>query len=341
HWRSWYGHSPEEPAVTVATEDRIHIEPVAAREDVATEQQRLLAALAEDPPRIPSFYHYDAVGSALFTEITRQPEYYLTRSELALLQRHAPDIAAATRASVLVELGPGDATKTRLLLDALNDRETLVTYAPFDVDHGLLERVARELANEYPELRIHALAGNFLHGLAALPDGERRLVAFLGSTIGNLQPAATVEFVRGLRRQLDAADHFLLGVDLIKDVRRLEAAYNDAAGVTPRFSRNILAALNRRFGFDFEPEAFAHRSVWSAAEHRIETSLVARSPQRIRSEDLDFELDLAAGDPIRTEISTKYDRPIVEAVLAEAGLATVGWLTDPDGSFALALTRRS
>lgn len=325
--------------MTVTIEDRIHIEPVAAEADGASEREHLRAALSEDPPRIPSYFHYDAEGSALFAEITRQPEYYLTRSELALLRRHGAEIAATARASTLVELGPGEATKTRLLLDAFGEQGALTTYAPFDVDRTLIERVTAELAAEYPQLRLHGLVGNFLTCLDSMPEDEGRLVAFLGSTVGNLQPDATEEFLRHLRRELSATDHFLLGVDLIKDVATMEAAYNDDAGVTPRFSRNILAVMNRQFGFDFDLQAFAHRSVWSAVEHRIETSLVAESAQHVRSEDLGVELELAAGDPIRTEISTKYDRPIVERMLAHAGLEMASWLTDAEGSFALALAR--
>lgn len=325
--------------MTVTTEDRIHVAPVAAREDAAAERERLRAALAEDPPRIPSHYHYDARGSALFAEITRQPEYYLTRSELALLRRHGAEIAATTRACTLIELGPGEATKTRLLLDALRDQGTLTTYAPFDVDRTLVERLAGELAAEYPRLTIHGLVGNFLTHFDSLPADDRRLVAFLGSTIGNLQTDVAVAFLRRLRRELTATDHFALGVDLIKDIGKMEAAYNDAAGVTPRFSLNILAVMNRRFGFDFDLAAYAHRSVWSVAEHRIETSLVAVSTQQVRSTELDVELELAAGDHIRTEISTKYDRPIVEEMLAAADLEMVSWLFDPRGSFALALAR--
>lgn len=325
--------------MTVTTEDRIHIEPVAAPEDGASERQRLRATLSENPPRIPSHYHYDARGSALFAEITRQPEYYLTRAELALLRRYGEEIATATRAGALIELGPGEATKTRLLLDALRDHDTLATYAPFDVDRALVERVAAELAAEYPQLAIHGLVGNFLTRLDSMPAGERRLVAFLGSTIGNLQQDAAGAFLRRLRRELAAADHFLLGVDLIKDVATMEAAYNDDAGVTARFSLNILAVMNRQFGFDFDLEAFTHRSVWSSAEHRVETSLIAASAQRVRSTELEVELDLAAGDAIRTEISTKYDRPIVEEMLVGAGLEMASWLSDDDGSFALAVAR--
>jgi L-histidine N-alpha-methyltransferase len=320
------------------TAERVRIESHLHPDPISKQGRELIAALSEKPRHIPSQYFYDARGSELFEAITRQPEYYPTRAEAELLQHAASRIATRTRPAMLVELGSGAATKTRTLLDALDGLGTLDTYVPFDVDLTMVERVASEIVAEYPELRVHGVAGNFLQDLRAIPAASSRLIAFLGSTIGNFDVYQAEQFLRALRRQMTPADHFLLGVDLIKDRATIEAAYNDHAGVTAEFNRNILHVLNARFGFDFEPPAFEHRAVWVAAQHRVELTLVPTRTQTVHSAELNFALTLAAGEPILTEVSTKYDRDLVDAMLQSAGFTLHDWLTHEDGLFGLALT---
>lgn len=298
-----------------------------------------MAAWNERPRRIPTRHFYDPRGSKLFEEITRLPEYYLTRAEAALLAGRAREIAALSDPTALVELGSGAATKTRLLLDALADGEGFALYVPFDVDPTMVRRTAEELTAEYPRVSVHGVVGNFLSDLELIPAGGRRLVAFLGSTIGNLQRRRAERFLHDLRRLLEERDRFLLGVDLIKDRSTLEAAYNDSRGVTAEFNRNILWVLNRRFGFDFDPPQFEHRATWNAERHRIETALVSRRDQIVRSDQLGVTTELESGEEIRTEISAKYDRRIVQALLAAGGFRLEEWMVDDEELFALALAR--
>jgi L-histidine N-alpha-methyltransferase len=221
------------------------------------------------------------------------------------------------------------------------ERQRLLSrYVPIDVDVAMLERVATELVAEFPALTVHAIAADFDHSLDRLPRGPRRLVAFLGSTIGNLRPADEAPaLLRSIRSRMRVSDHFLLGVDLIKDRARLEAAYDDARGVTAEFSRNILRVVNRIAGADFDPEAFQHVAVWDERNQWMDIRLLAESAQRVRLRSLDLEIEISAGEEIRTEISAKYDRPKAEALLAAAGLAPLEWITDDENLFALALAR--
>lgn len=319
------------------TAERLRIDNRLYPDPISKQGVELIAALSARPRRIPSQYFYDAHGSELFETITDQPEYYPTGAEAQLLHRAAPLIAATTRPSVLVELGSGAATKTRTLLDALTAVGTLQTYIPFDVDRTMVERVAREIVAEYPGLSVHGVAANFLYDLHAIPPGENRLIAFLGSTIGNFDPPQADAFLAALHAQMRPGDHFLLGVDLIKDRAVIEAAYNDAAGITAEFNRNILRVLNRRFGFDFDPAAFEHRAVWSEAHHRIEMRLRSLHEQTVHSAVLNFAFHLESADEIQTEISTKYDRALVEDMLQTSGFTLIDWMTLDDQLFGLAL----
>jgi L-histidine N-alpha-methyltransferase len=299
------------------------------------------AGLTATPKILPPKWFYDEDGCRLFDEITRLPEYYPTRAERAILAERARDIASHTAADTLVELGSGTSEKTRLLLDALSTHGTLRRFVPFDVSEPTLRDAAAAIEVEYPGVDVHAVVGDFERHLDRLPTGGTRLVAFLGSTIGNLDPAGREDFFGAIGAGMGADDALLLGTDLVKDPRRLEAAYDDAAGVTAAFNRNVLVVLNRELGADFAPDRFEHVARWNPAEEWIEMRLRSAGDQAVRVTQLDLEVEFAAGEEMRTEISAKFRRDRVEAELAAAGLAVVAWWTDPDGDFALSLSRPS
>ncbi len=303
-------------------------------------RDELRASLSERPRRIPSKYFYDERGSELFERICELPEYYPTRTERALLERHAAEIVAASGAEELIELGSGAATKTEILLDAMAAAGSLRLYVPFDVSHAMVEAVARRLAARYPELEIHGLVGDFLGHLGKIPSGGRRLAALLGGTIGNLYPGQARRFLTEVAESLAPGDSFLLGVDLIKQVAVIEAAYNDSEEVTAEFNRNILQVVNRLTGGDFDPGAFRHRAFFNVQDHRIEMRLVSRRDQAVHLPGLDLDLEIAAEEEILTEISTKFDRARTETLLAASGFELVRWYTDPEDLFALSLSRR-
>ena len=319
---------------------RITIEVALGRVDPRTELAALAAALGESPRRIPSRYFYDRRGSELFERITELPEYYPTRSERRLLAGAADEIARSTGAEELVELGSGAATKTRILLDAMARAGNLRTYVPLDVSETMVRRSAEQLAAAYPGLNVHGLVADFHHHLDHIPAGEPRLVIFLGSTIGNLQREEAVTFLRGIAAPMAPGDYFLLGVDLIKEPAVIEAAYNDSAGLTAEFNRNILRVVNRLAGGDFDPERFAHRAFFDPENRWIEMRLVARGAQTVRLGQLDVTLELADGEEVLTEISCKYERSQVELMLAAGSFALDRWFVDDDGLFGLALAQR-
>ncbi len=282
-------------------------------------------------------YFYDHRGSQLFERITELPEYYLTRAERAILAARMPALMRALRPATLVELGAGSAAKTRLILDAMRDAGSAACYVPLDVSASFLAETAARLRAAYPGLRVEPVAADFTERLPLAPAlPHPRLVAFLGSTIGNFTACEAVRLLSRVRAVLGPADRLLLGADLRKDPARLEAAYDDAAGVTAEFNRNLLVVLNRELDADFVPGAFGHRAVYDRAQHRIEMHLVARGPQRVRIPGAGT-YTFADGETVRTEISCKYDRPALEDMLARAGLCTDRWFTDPAGDFALAL----
>jgi L-histidine Nalpha-methyltransferase len=295
------------------------------------------AGLTATPKTLPPKYFYDARGSELFEEITALPEYYLTRAETAILERHSTDIAALSRCASLVELGSGTSAKTRLLLRALLDGGTLRQFVPFDVDPAVLTEASQALAQEYPGLQVTPFLGDFEQDLGQIPASGRRTIAFLGSTIGNLGPAARKAFLAQVGAALRPGDTFLLGTDLVKDPARLERAYDDAAGVTAEFNRNVLRVINRELGADFAVEEFEHVAVWDEADEWIEMRLRSGRDQVVTLRALDLSVPFAAGEEMRTEISAKFRREGVEAELAAAGLRAVRFWTDPDGDFGLTL----
>jgi L-histidine N-alpha-methyltransferase len=296
-----------------------------------------LAGLTARPKSLPPRWFYDERGSMLFDEITRLPEYYPTRAERAVLAARADEIAAASGAEVLVELGSGTSEKTRLLLAALRDAGTLRRFVPFDVDPSVLRAAGAAITAEYPEVEVAAVVGDFTCHLGQLPREGRRMIAFLGSTIGNLEPGPRAAFLRELAATLDPGDSFLLGTDLVKDPERLVRAYDDAAGVTAAFNRNVLAVLNRELDAAFDPDLFEHVARWDAEQEWIEMRLRSRIDQRVRVAALGLDVRFAAGEELRTEVSAKFRRAGVEAELAAAGLRLTHWWTDPDGDFGVSL----
>lgn len=297
------------------------------------------AGLTAPRRTLPSKWFYDARGSALFEEITRLPEYYQTRTEARILEAVADDVVAAVRPEELVELGSGSSRKTRLLLDALHRHGGGDRYVALDVSRGALEEALATLRAAYPWLETVGVVGDFDHHLTALPRRGRGLVVFLGSTIGNLDPGGQARFVADLAAGLGPGDGFLLGVDLVGDPAVLVPAYDDAAGVTAAFNRNLLEVLRRELDAEIDVAAFRHVARWDAAMARIEMLLEATRPTTLRFPTLELEVPVAAGEDIRTEISSKFTRPHVEGLMAGAGLTLTRWHTDPDDRFALVLAR--
>jgi L-histidine N-alpha-methyltransferase len=296
-----------------------------------------LAGLTAAPKSLPPKWFYDERGSELFDKITRLDEYYPTRAERAILRDAGPAIAAASGASTLVELGSGSADKTRLLLDALSEAGTLRRYVPVDVSESALIAGARRILARYPGLIVHAVVSDFEEHLG-LPDADGpRLVAFLGGTIGNLVPAQRAEFLAALRARLNPADSLLLGTDLVKDPAVLVAAYDDAAGVTAAFNKNILHVLNTELGADFDPDTFEHVALWDAEAEWIEMRLRSTLPQLVRLPEIGLTVSFDEGEQMRTEISAKFRADGVAAELTAAGFALRSWRTDPAGRFGLSL----
>jgi L-histidine Nalpha-methyltransferase len=317
-------------------ENRVQTQPPAYLEALRADVR---AGLAARPKTLPPKYFYDARGSELFDEITRLPEYYLTRAETAILDRHAADIAALSECESLVELGSGTSAKTRLLLRALLDGGTLREFVPFDVDPAVLAEASEALSAEYPGLRVAPFLGDFTRDLGAIPAAGRRTIAFIGSTIGNLEPAERATFLARVGAALRPGDTFLLGTDLVKDTGRLLRAYDDAAGVTAEFNRNVLRVINRELDADFAVEEFEHVAVWNADREWIEMWLRSARDQQVTIRALDLTVSFAAGEQMRTEISAKFRRERIEAELAAAGLKTLRFWTDPDGDFGLTLAQ--
>jgi L-histidine N-alpha-methyltransferase len=301
------------------------------------------AGLTAEQKHLPPKWFYDDVGSQLFDEITRLPEYYPTRRETEILTREAASIARRTDARSLVELGSGTSTKTKLLLDALAAHGTLARIVPFDVCEPVLRMAGPELEARYPGVQVHAVVADFEEHLDRLPIGHgdgSALVAFLGGTIGNLRPVERATFLSQLSDRLGSGDHLLLGTDLVKDPRRLVAAYDDAQGVTAAFNRNVLTVLNRELRGDFDVDRFAHVAVWDAEEQWIEMHLRSAGRQQARLHDLDLDVSFADGEHLHTEISAKFTRGRIEGELTAAGLEIVELMTDDAGDFALTLAAK-
>lgn len=293
--------------------------------------------LTRTPKMLPPKWFYDSVGSDLFDQITRLPEYYPTRTEAQILRRRSPEIVAAAGADTLVELGSGTSEKTRMLLDAMRDSGQLRRFIPFDVDAGVLRAAGDAIGQEYPGIEIDAVCGDFEEHLGKIPAVGRRLVAFLGSTIGNLTPGPRANFLASLAETLQPGDSVLLGTDLVKDAERLVSAYDDSAGVTAAFNRNVLSVVNRELDADFDLDAFAHVAKWNADEERIEMWLRADAPQRVRVAALNLDVAFGAGEEMLTEVSCKFRADGVADELAKAGLRQTHWWTDEAGDFGLSL----
>lgn len=306
----------------------------ARRAQLVTDVQR---GLGTRPRTVPSKYFYDAYGSDLFDQITRLPEYYPTRTERGILHAHADAIAATTEAEMLVELGSGTSEKTRLLLDALTAQGSLGRFVALDVDPDVLGNAAGELRDRYPGLSIETVEADFEQPLPSIAHDGPRLIAFLGSTIGNLTPSERQRFLEGIADQLAPGDHFLLGADLVKSAARLIPAYDDAVGVTAAFNRNVLSVLNAELGANFEVQSFEHVVRWNATEEWIEMWLRATRAMTVELPGADLVIRLESAEEIRTEISAKFRCEGLRAELVSAGLRVVECLTDPDGDFALVL----
>jgi L-histidine N-alpha-methyltransferase len=291
------------------------------------------------PRSIPSKYFYDAVGSELFDEITRIPEYYLTRTETSILAEIAATLMEEVQPDELIELGAGSAEKTRMLLDAMLEHTNGRRYVPIDISMSALEDAVRSLCEDYADLAIDGLVADFDSHLHEVARKGRRLVCFLGSTIGNLVRSERIVLFREIAEMLGRGDGFLLGVDLVKDPTALIAAYDDQAGLTAAFTRNILTVVNRELGADFPVESFIHRPVWNASESRMEAWLEAPHPISVTIPDLEMSVDLAAGERIHTEVSCKFTETMVSEEFAEAGLMIENWYTDPRSWYALVLAR--
>lgn len=326
----------------VRTVDRVTVRSYLEAEAGSSLADDALDGLTRPFKELPPKHFYDAVGADLFDQICDLPEYYPTRAEREILELRSAEIAALTGAAELVELGSGTAAKTRVLLDALADAGTLRRYVPFDVTEGMVVDVAAAIADEYPGVEVHGIVGDFerhLHHIPEALEGAPRILAFLGGTIGNFTPGSRRGFLRSLGEVLGDGDHLLLGTDLVKDPVVLEAAYDDSAGVTAAFNRNLLTVLNRELDADFDPEAFDHVAFFDREHEWIEMRLRAQRRMVVPIRGLDLEVTFEAREELRTEISAKFTRERLEQDLQAAGLVLVDLLTDPQERFALTLAR--
>jgi L-histidine Nalpha-methyltransferase len=331
-------HTEPEPAVDGAIRIESHLDGAHERSLADDVLDGLTRPFKELPPK----HFYDARGAELFDEICELPEYYPTRAERAILERHAGEISELTGAVELVELGSGTASKTRVLLDALHEDGTLQRYIPVDVTESMVRECAAELTDEYPGLRVHGVIGDFERHLGEVPDAlGARIVAFLGGTIGNFPPGSRRRVLREIAALLGPDDHVLIGTDLVKDPAVLEAAYDDAQGVTAEFNRNVLRVVNRELGADFEPDDFEHVALFDREHEWIEMRLRARRAHTTHVRDLDLPVHFQEGEEMRTEISAKFTGERIDGDLAAAGLELVRRFTDGDELFALTLARRS
>jgi L-histidine N-alpha-methyltransferase len=314
----------------------VHLIPADAERSLRRDARRGLTA---NPRWLQPKWFYDARGSDLFEQITQVPEYYPTRAERSILAARAAAIARHTGAHTLVELGSGSSEKTRLLLDSLQEAGTLRQYVPLDVSETALREAVAAIHGDYPTLAIHGVVADFTAHLARIPGQTPRLVAFLGGTIGNFLPDERADFLGALRDTLVLGDWLLLGSDLVKDPGVLVPAYDDAAGVTADFNRNVLSVLNRELGADFNLENYQHVAIWDPDNEWMEMRLRAISTASVTLPVLDLDIVLQAGEEIRTEISAKFRREGVGGELANAGFEMESWWTDPEGLFALCLAR--
>jgi L-histidine Nalpha-methyltransferase len=325
-----------DPALPAAIQIDSHLDGGEER----TLAEDVLDGLTRPFKELPPKHFYDARGAELFDQICELPTYYQTRTERAILTAAAADVAALTGAVELVELGSGTASKTRVLLDALHETGNLVRYVPIDVTESMVRDCAEELTVEYPGLQVHGVIGDFERHLDRVPPaGGPRLVVFLGGTIGNFPPGSRRRFLRQIGSLLGPEDHLLMGTDLVKDPRVLEAAYDDPEGVTAEFNRNVLHVLNRELDADFEPADFEHVALFDDRHEWIEMRLRALRDHTVMVRALGLPVHFDAGEELRTEISAKFTPQRLEGDLDAAGLRLVRWFTDPDDLFALTLSQ--
>ena len=328
------------PASAAVSAERFTVQSLLGPGDERSIADDVLDGLTRPFKELPPKHFYDRAGAELFERICQLPEYYPSRTERAILRGGAASIAEATQAAELVELGSGSASKTRLLLSALADVGTLRRYVPIDVTEGVIHRVASALVEEYPSLTVHGIVGDYERHLECVPAAlGPRIVAFLGGTIGNFTPGSRRRFLRGIARSLGPDDHLLLGTDLVKDPDVLEAAYDDRAGVTAAFNRNVLHVINRELDADFVPELFDHVAFFDREHEWIEMRLRAQRRMTVRIARLQLSVEFAPREELRTEISAKFTLPKLEADLAAAGFELVELLTDENDLFAVSLAR--
>jgi L-histidine Nalpha-methyltransferase len=323
--------------------DEIRIESWLSEVEDRSLANDVLDGLTKPFKEIPPKHLYDTRGSELFDRICALPEYYPTRTEQAILADRAQEIVDVTGATELVELGSGAADKARILLDAMAAAGTLERYVPFDVSEQVVRDAAEQLVEEYDGLHVHGVVGDFERHLERVPptNGDARVVALLGGTIGNFPPGTRRRFLRKVGALLGPDDRLLLGTDLVKDPAVIEAAYDDSEGVTAEFNRNVLHVINRELGADFVPEAFEHIAFFDRQREWVEMRLRAQRPCSVMIEAIGLRVEFAAGEELRTEISAKFTRARVAADYRAAGLQLEGWYTDPDELFALSLASRA
>jgi L-histidine Nalpha-methyltransferase len=326
----------EPPALTEGVTVDVHLPRGGPLSGIAADvRMGLSAPFKELPPK----YFYDERGSQLFERITELPEYYPTRAERAILEARAREIVDTAGTSMLIELGSGSAAKTRCLFEAMRDTDALEAYVPVDISEEITRDTATRLRDEYDGLRVHGVVCDYETHLERIPREPGGLIAFLGGTIGNFHPPVRRSFLARIASLMYPEDRFLLGTDLVKDRGRLEAAYNDSAGVTAEFNRNVLYVLNRELGADFDPGAFAHRAFWDEVNSWIDVRLRSLAAQTVTIPAIDMRFEFAEREEMRTEISAKFTRRQLEAIYGEVGLELVAWWTDPEGLFALSLAR--
>lgn len=324
-------HTSREPTFDVRLEDGWHARALA---------REVAAGLATIPKRLSPRWLYDERGSELFERITRLPEYYLTEAEREILLRHSDEIAAATGAETLVELGSGTSDKTRALLDAFADAGTLRRFVPLDVSEPTLRDAAEGLAARYPTLQVHGVVGDFHQHLGALPSAGVAVLAFLGSTLGNFYPRERARFLRAVSAWMTPRSYFLLGVDLVKPLERILQAYNDAAGLTAEFTLNLLQVINRELDADFDLEAFEHVGLWDPLHTRVDLRLRALCEQSVHVARAGLTVEFGRHEELQAEISTKFTLPQIAGELRAAGLDVVRTWTDHQKDFAIVLARR-
>ncbi len=329
------------------SQERVHLTYLVDRsmpsEDELHPGSDVVRGLSQTPKTLPPRYFYDDRGSQLFEQITEVPEYYLTRTETEILKSCAPEIAQITGACELIELGSGNSTKTRILLDAYRSLSYPLIYCPIDISAGILESSAHSLLSDYPDLKVYGLVGTYELALEKLPQAQlpSRMIGFIGSTLGNLNSAECDTFLNQIANALKPKEYFLLGIDLHKSKAQLEAAYNDRQNVTAEFNLNMLQHLNQRFQGDFDLTQFQHVAIYNESDRQIEMHLRSLRSQIVHLQALNLTVEFAAGETILSEISRKFDLDQIKRLLTAKQLDCVQVWTDPHQAFAVLLCQRA